>query len=132
MVQWKCANHHNFVQFWCILLNFAFAFDAFESSPWNFGLIRTGSKFQNFRLGDGESWKNHYRIYLIMTLNTSCLESHMLSVIIKQIMLASTVVEHSANHPKVKGLSLNPVAGTGRDKMRRKCWLYWELLDWVS
>jgi hypothetical protein len=36
-------------------LTFAFAFDAFENSLQNFGLIWTGSKFQNFYLGDGKS-----------------------------------------------------------------------------
>jgi hypothetical protein len=47
------VKYFGFVQFRCILLTFTFG--AFESLPQNFGLIWTGSKFQNFGLGEGES-----------------------------------------------------------------------------
>ncbi len=38
-----------------------FTFDDFKSLPQNFGLFPTGSKFANFGLGNGESWKSQYR-----------------------------------------------------------------------
>ncbi len=47
------------------MLTFTFAFDDFESLLLNFGLVRTGSNFGNFGLGDGKSWKSQYRSYLI-------------------------------------------------------------------
>ncbi len=47
------------------MLTFAFAFCDFEKLPWNFGLACTGSKLENFRLGDGESWKNQYSSNLL-------------------------------------------------------------------
>jgi hypothetical protein len=37
------------------MITSAFAYDAFKILPQNFGLILTGLKFQNFRLGNGES-----------------------------------------------------------------------------
>jgi hypothetical protein len=37
-----------------MMIPFAFALYAFESLPQNLGLIRTGSKFGNLGLGDGE------------------------------------------------------------------------------
>jgi hypothetical protein len=49
------AQYFDFVQFHCILITFAFAFDDFESLLPNFGLIWIGSKFGNFRIGDGKS-----------------------------------------------------------------------------
>ncbi len=51
-------------QIWYVSLSFGFAFGPFESLPQIFGLFWNGSKFQNFRLGDGKSWKSQYRRYL--------------------------------------------------------------------
>ncbi len=59
-------NYLDFVQLWCISLAFGFASGAFKSLPQNFGIIQTGSKFQNFGLGNGESWKSQYHRYLII------------------------------------------------------------------
>jgi hypothetical protein len=44
-----------FIQLECISLTFGGTFGAFKSLPQNFSLIWTGSKFQNFGLGDGYS-----------------------------------------------------------------------------
>jgi hypothetical protein len=49
------VQYFDFIQFQCILFIFAFAFGAFNSLPQNFGLIQTGSKFQNFGLGNDKS-----------------------------------------------------------------------------
>jgi len=57
----------DFIQFRCILLAFAFAFGAFESWLQNFGLVWIHSKFDNFGLGNGDSWKSQYRSYLFVT-----------------------------------------------------------------
>jgi hypothetical protein len=65
-IVWKCWLSIDFIQFQCISLTFAFAFDAIKSLPQNFGLVRTSSKFRNFRLGNGESWKSQYRSYLML------------------------------------------------------------------
>jgi len=51
-----------------ISLMFAFTFDAFKSLPQNFILIWIGSKFWNFGLGNGESWKSQCHCY-ILTIN---------------------------------------------------------------
>jgi len=61
------------IQFWCITLTFVLAFNAFESLQWNFGLVWTGLKFQNFQLGKGESWKYQYRSHLVC--GSGCLRS---------------------------------------------------------
>ncbi len=45
----------DFVQLRYISLTFSFAFGLFKILPQHFGLFRNGSKFQNFRLGDGEN-----------------------------------------------------------------------------
>ncbi len=52
------------MQFHCISLTFAFAFDDFKSLLWNFSLNWNDSKFGNFRLGNAESWNSQYRNYL--------------------------------------------------------------------
>jgi hypothetical protein len=46
-----------------------FAVDDFKSLLQNFGLVRTGLKFGNFGLANGESWKSQYRIYLLVLLS---------------------------------------------------------------
>jgi hypothetical protein len=46
------------------LLTFAFTFGNFKSLQQNFSLAWAGSKFGNFGLGDGKSWKNKYLRYL--------------------------------------------------------------------
>ncbi len=58
------AYYLEFIQLGCIVLTFGFAFDPFESLPKNFSRFQNGSKFWNFGLGDGESWKSQYRRYL--------------------------------------------------------------------
>jgi hypothetical protein len=45
----------DFIQFYCVLLTFNFAFDDLESLLQNTGLVWTGSKLGNVRLGNGES-----------------------------------------------------------------------------
>ncbi len=45
----------DFIHFVCIMLTFAFIFGDEEHFLQNFGLAQTGSKFVNFRLGDGKS-----------------------------------------------------------------------------
>jgi hypothetical protein len=45
----------NFVEFHCILLTFALAFNDLKSLLQNFGLDQTGSKFRDLRLDDGKS-----------------------------------------------------------------------------
>jgi hypothetical protein len=52
------VKYFDFIQFHCILFSFTFTFNAFGSLPQNFGLIRTGSKLENFGLGNGESGKS--------------------------------------------------------------------------
>ena len=42
-----------------------FTFVAFESWPQNFGFVKTDSKFQNFGLGNGESYKSRCHSYLV-------------------------------------------------------------------
>ncbi len=59
------AYYLNFIQFWCILFTFAFAFGAFWSWLQNFGLVQTVSKFWYFETGDGKSWKSQYHSYLV-------------------------------------------------------------------
>jgi hypothetical protein len=64
-ISWKLTKFHGILlQFWCILLTFAFTFGAFKSWPQNFGLVQTDLKFQNFGLGNGERWKIQYCSYL--------------------------------------------------------------------
>jgi hypothetical protein len=48
------VDFFTFVQFHCISLIIAFAFDDFKSLLQNFSLVQTSSKFQNFGLGNGE------------------------------------------------------------------------------
>ncbi len=65
------AYYLDFIQVWYISLTFGFAFSPFKSLPQNYSLFRNGSKFQNFRLGDGKIWKSHYHIYLVITFKKS-------------------------------------------------------------
>jgi hypothetical protein len=58
--QYIMAYYLDFIQLWCILETFSFAFGAFESLPQHFGLFQNGLKFRNFRLRDGVSWKSQY------------------------------------------------------------------------
>ncbi len=56
----KISQYNNLISFYfialvCILLTFAFAFYGFKSLLLKFGLVLTGSKFKNFRLGNGKS-----------------------------------------------------------------------------
>jgi hypothetical protein len=47
------------------LLTFGFACGTFERWLQNFGFVWTDSKFQSFKLGDGESSKSQHRSYLL-------------------------------------------------------------------
>jgi hypothetical protein len=62
------AFYLDFIQLWYISLICGFAFGSFKSSPQDFGLFGNGSKFQNFRLSNGEIWKSQYHIYLFLTV----------------------------------------------------------------
>ncbi len=63
---YNMAYYLDFIQLWYLLLTFGFAFGPFESLPQNFALFWNGSKFWNFGLGNFESWKSQYHIYLDM------------------------------------------------------------------
>ncbi len=58
------AHYLDFIQLRYISITFGFALGRFESLAQTFGLFWNGSKFQNFRLGDGKSWKSQHRRYL--------------------------------------------------------------------
>ncbi len=75
------VNYFDFIQFQCISLTFAFG--AFESCLQNFGLISTDSKFQNFGISNGESWKSKYHNYLILSV---IMYSILLSVILLNVV----------------------------------------------
>ncbi len=65
--QYIITYYLDFIELWCVSVTFGFAFGAFKSLPQHFSLFRNGSKFQNFRLHDGEGWKSLYRRYLLLT-----------------------------------------------------------------
>ncbi len=53
--QYRMAYYLDFIQLRYISLTFGFAFGPFESLPQDFvSLFQNGSRFRNFRLGDGE------------------------------------------------------------------------------
>jgi hypothetical protein len=60
---------------------------AFESLLQNFGLIWTGSKFGNFGLGDGESWKIQYRSHIKFP-SPGLIEQHILDTNEKTTVLS--------------------------------------------
>ncbi len=59
------AYYLEFILLWYISFTFSFAFGPFKSLPQNFILFWKGSKFWNFGLGIGKSWKSQNRIYLL-------------------------------------------------------------------
>jgi hypothetical protein len=60
------AHYLDFVQLQYLLLIFPFGFGPFKSLPQDFGLFENGSKFQNFRLGNGKIIKGQYHLYLLI------------------------------------------------------------------